>query len=162
MPVTFTSWIRLHSSSFSFFWCCSYLTVHSFFDEVLRIGEPKYLPNETDVLRARAKTVGIKETRFNMGQLSCVTYILPRQFAQPSSLEYTCSMLEARGQNGENGSTVSNRWLPSFSVQRWANMIKCCSKKKIKYSIEPILDIHSINSSLRTEWQSLWHFSNLW
>ncbi|KAF5321516.1 hypothetical protein D9619_002287 [Psilocybe cf. subviscida] len=41
-----------------------------FLGEVLRIGSPGYLPNETDVLRARAKTVGIKETRFNMGQMS--------------------------------------------------------------------------------------------
>ena len=44
--------------------------LHSFFGEVLRIGQPDYLPNETDVLRARQKTVGITETRFTMGQLS--------------------------------------------------------------------------------------------
>lgn len=41
-----------------------------FFTEVLRIGAPQYLPTETDVLRARLKTTGITETRFNMGQLS--------------------------------------------------------------------------------------------
>jgi guanine nucleotide-binding protein subunit alpha len=41
-----------------------------FFNEVLRIGSPNYLPTETDVLRARLKTTGITETRFNMGQLS--------------------------------------------------------------------------------------------
>jgi len=42
----------------------------SFFNAVLRIGAPGYLPDETDVLRTRSKTVGIKETRFTMGQLS--------------------------------------------------------------------------------------------
>ncbi|CAJ0757418.1 21237_t:CDS:2 [Entrophospora sp. SA101] len=41
-----------------------------FFEEVRRIGAQGYIPNETDVLRARTKTTGIMETRFNMGQLS--------------------------------------------------------------------------------------------
>ena len=42
----------------------------SFFDEVVRIGAPDYIPIEADVLRARTKTTGIYETRFTMGQLS--------------------------------------------------------------------------------------------
>ena len=42
----------------------------SFFGEVLRIGLPGYLPNETDVLRARQESLGIMETKFTMGQLS--------------------------------------------------------------------------------------------
>ncbi|KAK7748450.1 Guanine nucleotide-binding protein alpha-2 subunit [Diatrype stigma] len=41
-----------------------------FFDEVPRICAPDYLPNEMDVLRARTKTTGIYETRFQMGALS--------------------------------------------------------------------------------------------
>lgn len=45
---------------------------YSFFGEVLQIGTPGYLPNETDVLRARQKSFGITETRFTMGQLSWV------------------------------------------------------------------------------------------
>jgi hypothetical protein len=42
----------------------------SFFQEAMRIVAPDYLPNEMDVLRARTKTTGIYETRFQMGQLS--------------------------------------------------------------------------------------------
>ncbi len=42
----------------------------SFFDEVSRICAPDYLPNEMDILRARTKTTGIYETRFQMGTLS--------------------------------------------------------------------------------------------
>lgn len=38
--------------------------VFSFFSEVLRIGAPDYVPNESDVLRARAKSSGIAETRY--------------------------------------------------------------------------------------------------
>lgn len=41
----------------------------SFFNEVLRIGSPGYLPNVTDVLYARQKGVGITETSFTMGRL---------------------------------------------------------------------------------------------
>jgi guanine nucleotide-binding protein G(i) subunit alpha len=41
-----------------------------FFDEVQRIAAPDYTPSEADVLRARTKTTGIYETRFQMGQLS--------------------------------------------------------------------------------------------
>ena len=41
-----------------------------FFDEVERITVPDYIPTEADVLRARTKTTGIYETRFQMGQLS--------------------------------------------------------------------------------------------
>ena len=46
------------------------LTAGSFFDEVLRVTAPEYIPTEADVLRARTKTTGIYETRFTMGQLS--------------------------------------------------------------------------------------------
>lgn len=42
----------------------------SFFQEAERIVRPDYLPNEMDVLRARTKTTGIYETRFQMGTLS--------------------------------------------------------------------------------------------
>ncbi|KAG6908063.1 guanine nucleotide-binding protein subunit alpha [Tephrocybe rancida] len=41
-----------------------------FFTEILRIGTPGYIPNETDMLRARKKTFGISEERFLMDTLS--------------------------------------------------------------------------------------------
>ncbi|CAJ0885844.1 10414_t:CDS:2 [Entrophospora sp. SA101] len=41
-----------------------------FFGSVKRIGAQSYIPNETDVLRARTKTTGIMETRFTMDILS--------------------------------------------------------------------------------------------
>ena len=43
---------------------------YSFFEHDQRIVRPDYLPSEMDVLRARTKTTGIYETRFQMGQLS--------------------------------------------------------------------------------------------
>ncbi|TFK31206.1 heterotrimeric G-protein alpha subunit, GPA3-like protein [Crucibulum laeve] len=53
-----------HSSNFYLMDSAGY-----FFAEVLRISSPGYLPNETDVLRARQKTYGISEMRFKTGQL---------------------------------------------------------------------------------------------
>jgi guanine nucleotide-binding protein subunit alpha len=44
--------------------------MNSFFSQVRRLGAVDYTPNVQDVLRARSKTTGISETRFNMGQLS--------------------------------------------------------------------------------------------
>ncbi|RUO95601.1 guanine nucleotide binding protein, alpha subunit, partial [Jimgerdemannia flammicorona] len=41
-----------------------------FFNEIRRLGDSNYVPNEADVLRARLKSTGITDTRFNMGQLS--------------------------------------------------------------------------------------------
>jgi guanine nucleotide-binding protein G(i) subunit alpha len=41
-----------------------------FFGNIHKIKLPDYVPDEADVLRARTKTTGISETRFNMGQLS--------------------------------------------------------------------------------------------
>jgi hypothetical protein len=49
---------------------CASANARSFFDEVMRIADPNYIPIESDVLRARTKTTGIYETRFTMGQLS--------------------------------------------------------------------------------------------
>lgn len=47
--------------------------VFSFFENVVRIGAEKYLPTETDILRARVKTTSISETRFACGPLTCVS-----------------------------------------------------------------------------------------
>lgn len=38
-----------------------------FFDEIDRIGRPNYIPNATDILKARSKTTGINEVDFQSG-----------------------------------------------------------------------------------------------
>ena len=45
---------------------------YSFFTEAERIGNPNYIPTETDVLRCRQKSTGIVETRFSVPPLSYV------------------------------------------------------------------------------------------
>ncbi|KAJ1506579.1 Guanine nucleotide-binding protein alpha-2 subunit [Coelomomyces lativittatus] len=44
-------------------------SAYYFFNNIRRITGASYVPNEQDVLRARVKTTGIIETRFNMGEL---------------------------------------------------------------------------------------------
>ncbi len=50
--------------------CLLAICICSFFAEANRIAASIYLPSMEDVLRARAKTTGITETRFPVGQLS--------------------------------------------------------------------------------------------
>jgi len=46
------------------------LFVHSYFDNIDRIAQPDYMPNDQDVLRSRVKTTGITETTFIIGDLT--------------------------------------------------------------------------------------------
>lgn len=46
------------------------LTSYSFFEGIRRISSADYLPDETDILRAKINLSGISETRFQMGRLS--------------------------------------------------------------------------------------------
>ncbi len=48
---------------------CTYYPC-SFFESANRIAASNYVPSKEDVLRARAKTTAITETRFSIGQLS--------------------------------------------------------------------------------------------
>lgn len=43
---------------------------HSYFDNIVRIAAPDYMPNDQDVLRSRVKTTGITETTFIIGDLT--------------------------------------------------------------------------------------------
>lgn len=42
----------------------------------MRIGGPGYVPNNNDILRARQKSTGITEARFDMGKLRCVLLLV--------------------------------------------------------------------------------------
>jgi len=128
-----------------------------FFNEVLRIGTPKYLPTETDVLRARAKTVGIKETRFNMGQLSIHMFDVGGQrserrkwihcFESVTSIifctalsEYDQVLLEEKNQNRMTESlalfesVINSRWFLRTSIILFLNKIDVFKVKLPKVS----------------------------
>ena len=84
--------------------CCS------FFNEVDRIVAPGYLPTEMDVLRARTKTTGIYETRFQMGQLS-IQYACHlgerKDMGAEADFFTACLTWAGNGASARSGSTAS-------------------------------------------------------
>ncbi|KAF5322849.1 hypothetical protein D9619_002297 [Psilocybe cf. subviscida] len=133
----------------------------SFFDEVLRIGAPGYLPNETDVLRAPAKTVGgIEETRLSMGQLSISILEVNgvrgerkkwmHYFESVSTLlfvttlsDYDQMLLEDKTQNHVDlslllfESVINNRWFSQTTIILFMNKIDVFKLKLNKIPLEP-------------------------
>ncbi|PPQ86211.1 hypothetical protein CVT25_006891 [Psilocybe cyanescens] len=143
-----------HSSDFYLMDSAAY-----FFSEVLRIGSPEYLPNETDVLRARQKSVGITETRFTMGQLSIHMFDVGGQrserkkwihcFESVTSIifctalsEYDQVLLEEKSQNRMQESLVlfesviNSRWFLRTSIILFLNKIDVFKNKLPKVPLE--------------------------
>ena len=143
-----------HSSEFYLMDSASY-----FFTEVNRIGKPGYVPTETDVLRARQKSTGIVETRFNMGQLSIHMFDVGGQrserkkwihcFESVTSIifctalsEYDQVLLEEAGQNRMVESLVlfesviNSRWFLRTSIILFLNKIDVFKSKLPKVPLE--------------------------
>lgn len=119
--------------------------VNSFFQEVLRIVAPDYLPNEMDVLRARTKTTGIYETRFQMGQLSiqCV-YTYP--FSQSNvnaDFRIVCLMSVGNEAKERSGFTASRTLRQLFSASLSPNMTKFSSRRAARLADVNLLGITS-------------------
>ncbi|GFZ46941.1 Guanine nucleotide-binding protein subunit alpha [Saitozyma sp. JCM 24511] len=123
-----------------------------FFSRIPKILEPDYIPDENDVLRARTKTTGISETRFNMGQLSIHMFDVGGQrserkkwihcFEAVTSIifcvalsEYDQVLLEENGQNRMQESLVlfesviNSRWFLRTSVILFLNKIDVFKQK---------------------------------
>ncbi|KAH8110409.1 G-protein alpha subunit [Phellopilus nigrolimitatus] len=143
-----------HSSEFYLMDSASY-----FFSEVARIGRAGYVPTETDVLRARQKSTGIVETRFNMGQLSIHMFDVGGQrserkkwihcFESVTSIifctalsEYDQVLLEEAGQNRMVESLVlfesviNSRWFLRTSIILFLNKIDVFKSKLPKVPLE--------------------------
>ncbi|KAG0206249.1 Guanine nucleotide-binding protein alpha-2 subunit [Mortierella sp. GBA30] len=130
-----------------------------FFSQVRRIGAEDYTPNVQDVLRARSKTTGISETRFNMGQLSIHMFDVGGQrserkkwihcFEAVTSIifcvalsEYDQVLLEESGQNrmAESlvlfESVINSRWFLRTSIILFMNKIDLFAAKLPKVPLE--------------------------
>ncbi|KIY52844.1 heterotrimeric G-protein alpha subunit, GPA3-like protein [Fistulina hepatica ATCC 64428] len=143
-----------HSSEFYLMDSASY-----FFSNVLRIGDPHYIPTETDVLRARAKTTSITETRFSLGPLGIHMFDVGGQrserkkwihcFESVTSIifctalsEYDQGLLEANGQNRMTESltlfesVINSRWFLRTSIILFLNKIDVFKVKLPKVPLE--------------------------
>ncbi|KAJ9095814.1 guanine nucleotide-binding protein subunit alpha [Naganishia cerealis] len=130
-----------------------------FFQHVRRIAAPEYVPEEADVLRARTKTTGISETRFNMGQLSIHMFDVGGQrserkkwihcFEAVTSIifcvalsEYDQVLLEESGQNRMQESlilfesVINSRWFLRTSVILFLNKIDVFKMKLSKTPLD--------------------------
>jgi len=115
-----------------------------FFSQLERICRRDYVPNPDDVLRARAKTTGITETRFTMGPLNIHMFDVGGQrserkkwihcFESVTSIifcvalsEYDQVLLEEKNQNRMKESlllfdgVVNSRWFFSTSIILFLN-----------------------------------------
>ncbi|KDQ56210.1 hypothetical protein JAAARDRAFT_132809 [Jaapia argillacea MUCL 33604] len=130
-----------------------------FFGEVQRLTQPSYLPTPDDVLRARAKTTGITETRFNLGQLQIHMFDVGGQrserkkwihcFESVTSIifctalsEYDQVLLEERNQNRmvESlelfDSVINSRWFLRTSIVLFLNKVDVFKAKVPKVPLE--------------------------
>ncbi|KAI9452290.1 G-protein alpha subunit [Lactarius psammicola] len=130
-----------------------------FFAEANRIAASNYLPSMEDVLRARAKTTAITETRFPMGQLSIHMVDVGGQrserkkwihnFESVTSIifctalsEYDQVLLEERNQNrmAESlvlfESVINSRWFLRTSIILFLNKIDVFKNKLPKVPLD--------------------------
>ncbi|KAF8929027.1 Guanine nucleotide-binding protein alpha-2 subunit [Dissophora ornata] len=122
-----------------------------FFSQVRRLGAEDYTPSVQDVLRARSKTTGISETRFNMGQLSIHMFDVGGQrserkkwihcFEAVTSIIF-CVALSEYDQNrmAESlvlfESVINSRWFLRTSIILFMNKIDLFAAKLPKVPLE--------------------------
>lgn len=154
-----------------------------FFSNVRRIGTSDYVPNEQDILRARTKTTGISETRFNMGQLSIHMFDVGGQrserrkwihcFEAVTSIifcvalsEYDQILLEEASQNrmAESltlfESVINSRWFLRTSIILFLNKIDLFKIKLQKVPLERYFPEYTGGSDLNKAAKFiLWRFT---
>ncbi|KAH9809860.1 heterotrimeric G-protein alpha subunit (G-alpha, GPA3) [Melampsora americana] len=156
-----------------------------FFDEVQRIGQADYIPNETDVLMARTKTTGISETKFKSGQLSIHMFDVGGQrserkkwihcFEAVTSIifcvalsEYDQVLLEESGQNrmAESlvlfESVINSRWFLRTSIILFLNKIDLFKAKLPKVPLERYFPEYTGGNDVnKAAKYILWRFTQL-
>lgn len=123
-----------------------------FFDNVERIGDLDYIPNVNDILRARIKTTGVYESRFEMGGLNIHMYDVGGQRSERKKWihcfdnvtliifcvalsEYDQVLLEENNQNrmAESlvlfESVINSQWFARTSVVLFLNKIDVFTEK---------------------------------
>ncbi|KAF5092229.1 hypothetical protein D0Z03_002967 [Geotrichum reessii] len=123
-----------------------------FFNNVDRISDADYIPNVADILRARIKTTGIYETRFEMGKLNIHMFDVGGQRSERRKWincfdnvtliifcvalsEYDQVLLEESSQNrmAESlvlfDSIINSRWFARTSVVLFLNKIDVFTEK---------------------------------
>lgn len=156
-----------------------------FFSHVDRIGHPDYKPTVADILRARIKTTGIYETRFDMGGMNILMYDVGGQRSERKKWihcfdnvtliifcvalsEYDQGLLEESKQNrmAESlvlfDSVVNSRWFVRTSVVLFLNKIDVFTDKLPNSPLENYFpDYTGGNDINKAAKYILWRFTQL-
>lgn len=156
-----------------------------FFANVDRIGSPEYIPTVPDILRARIKTTGIYETRFEMGGMNILMYDVGGQRSERKKWihcfdnvtliifcvalsEYDQGLLEEKSQNrmAESlvlfDSVVNSRWFMRTSVVLFLNKIDVFTEKLPHSPLENYFpDYKGGNDINNAAKYILWRFTSL-
>ncbi|KAJ6502277.1 G-protein alpha subunit [Mycena sanguinolenta] len=127
-----------------------------FLDAIRRLAQPGYTPTEEDVLRARTQSVGIIETRFNMGSLSMHMFDISGQrserrkwihcFENVTSIIFCTSLSEYAPVLSDASrlleslvlfeSVINSRWFLRTSVILFLNKVDVLQKRLDKVPLE--------------------------
>ncbi|KAJ7712160.1 guanine nucleotide binding protein, alpha subunit [Mycena olivaceomarginata] len=104
-----------------------------FINAIQRLAHPEYMPTEKDVLRARAQSTSVTETRFDMGGLSIHMFDVGGQRSERKKWihyfesEYDQVLLEEKERMRESlvlfESVVNSRWFLRTSIILFLNKI---------------------------------------
>ncbi|KAG8966888.1 Guanine nucleotide-binding protein alpha-2 subunit [Tulasnella sp. 419] len=167
-----------HSSEFYLMDSAEY-----FFSEIRRIAQPDYIPNEQDVLRCRAKTTGITETKFTVDRLTIHMFDVGGQrserkkwihcFENVTSIifcvaisEYDQVLLEESKQNRMDesfvlfDSVVNSRWFMRTSIILFLNKIDVFKAKLPKSPLNKYFPEYTGGNDInKAAKYILWRFS---
>lgn len=156
-----------------------------FFNNVERIGSPDYTPNVADILRARIKTTGIYETRFEMGKLNIHMFDVGGQRSERRKWincfdnvtliifcvalsEYDQVLLEESTQNrmAESlvlfDSIINSRWFARTSVVLFLNKIDVFTEKLPYSPLENYFPDYTGGNDIKNAAKYiLWRFNKL-
>lgn len=156
-----------------------------FFSDVDRIGSTDYIPNVADILRARIKTTGIYETRFEMGKLNIHMFDVGGQRSERRKWincfdnvtliifcvalsEYDQVLLEENSQNrmAESlvlfDSIINSRWFARTSVVLFLNKIDVFTAKLPYSPLENYFPDYTGGNDIKSAAKYiLWRFNKL-
>ena len=156
-----------------------------FFKNVKRISDPDYIPDVSDILRARIKTTGIYETRFEMGKLNIHMFDVGGQRSERRKWincfdnvtliifcvalsEYDQVLLEESSQNrmAESlvlfDSIINSRWFARTSVVLFLNKIDVFTEKLAYSPLENYFPDYTGGNDIKNAAKYiLWRFNKL-
>ncbi|EIE75301.1 G-alpha protein [Rhizopus delemar RA 99-880] len=113
-----------------------------YFDSILRIGHPNYMPSDQDVLRSRVKSTGITETTFAIDTLTYRMFDVGGQRSELAISEYDQVLFEDESVNRLQESLTlfdsicNSRWFIKTSIILFLNKIDLFAEKISKSPLE--------------------------